>query len=129
MNIIDPVLRELLSRLGVDTDFGDTVLTCPETQGAYEDTPLHVVAYYNDVALLSALMPFVTNIDVRGDLDLTPLASAVAHGSVAAAAYLLWCGADPHAGNELDRTPLEMMCQDPKFDDAVRMVDTADGAW
>lgn len=39
MNIIDPVLSELLSRLGVDTDFGDAVLTCPETQGAYEDTP------------------------------------------------------------------------------------------
>jgi hypothetical protein len=68
--------------------------------GAYEDTPLHVV-YYNDVALRSALMPFVTNIDVRGDLDLTPLASAVAHGAVAAAAYLLWCGADPHAGMSL----------------------------
>ncbi|WP_049471124.1 hypothetical protein [Stenotrophomonas maltophilia] len=31
MKIIDPVLSELLSRLGVDTDFGDTVLTCPET--------------------------------------------------------------------------------------------------
>ncbi len=88
-----------------------------------------MVAYYNDVALLSALMPFVTNIDVRGDLDLTPLASAVAHGSVAAAAYLLWCGADPHARNELDRTPLEMMCQDPKFDGVVRIVDAADGAW
>ncbi|HDS1215536.1 hypothetical protein A7X84_15120 [Stenotrophomonas maltophilia] len=124
---MDPVLSELLSRLGVDTDFGDAALTCPETRGAYEDTPLHVVAYYNDVALLSALMPFVTNIDVRGDLDLTPLTSAVAHGSVAAAAYLLWCGADPHARNELDRTPLEMMCQDPRFDDVVRMVDAADG--
>ncbi len=88
-----------------------------------------MVAYYNDVALLSALMPFVTTIDVRGDLDLTPLASAVVHGSVAAAACLLWCGADPHAENELDRTPLEMMCQDPRLDDVVRMVDAADGAW
>ncbi|EMI48222.1 hypothetical protein C405_17813 [Stenotrophomonas maltophilia AU12-09] len=127
MNIMDPVLSELLSRLGVGTDFGDAALTCPETRGAYEDTPLHVVAYYNDVALLSALMPFVTNIDVRGDLDLTPLTSAVAHGSVVAAAYLLWCGADSHAWNELDRTPLEMMCQDPRFDDVVRMVDAADG--
>lgn len=81
MNIMDPVLSELLSRLGVGTDFGDTVLTCPETQGAYEDTPLHVVAYYNDVALLSALMPFVTTIDARGDLDLTPLARAL----------MMWC--------------------------------------
>ena len=81
MNIIDPVLSELLSRLGVDTDFGDTVLTCPETRGAYEDTPLHVVAYYNEVALLSALMPFVTTIDARGDLDLTPLARAL----------MMWC--------------------------------------
>lgn len=68
MNVIDPVLSELLSRIGIDTDSGgDTVLTCPETQGAFDDTLLHVVAYYNDVALLSALMPYVTTIDVRGD--------------------------------------------------------------
>ncbi len=39
MNIIDPVLSELLSRLGVDTDFGDAVLTCPETQGPMRTRP------------------------------------------------------------------------------------------
>ncbi len=49
--------------------------------------PLHMVAYYNDVAILSALMPFVASIDVPGNLDLTPLASAVVHGTFAAAAY------------------------------------------
>jgi ankyrin repeat protein len=96
----------------------------PESHGIDDDTPLHVAAFNNDVELLKGLMPFVTNIDVLGDIGLTPMANAVINEGFEAVVYLLSCGADPMILDEVGDSVLEIMKRRPVFNELVEQIES-----
>jgi ankyrin repeat protein len=72
------------------------------------DTPLHLVAAWDDVRGIELLVEAGAVVDALGDMSYTPLARAVAAGNVAAARALLQHGASPHVKTEFGHTPYEM---------------------
>jgi len=72
------------------------------------DTPLHLVAAWDDVLAIELLARAGAPVDGKGDMGCTPLAIAVARGNVAAACLLLKLGASPNSTNEFGSTPYEM---------------------
>lgn len=124
MSAISPRLLEILSKFDDGYTFEGFDLICPESHGVDGDTPLHIAAFNNDVDLLRELMPYVTNVDVIGDIGLTPLSSAVIHGSLEAAIYLLACGADFSVPDEEGDSALDMMKMRPLFQDIVRKIES-----
>jgi ankyrin repeat protein len=72
------------------------------------DTPLHLVAAWDDVRGIELLMRAGAAVDARGDMSYTPLATAVTAGNVAAARALLAHGASPHVKSDFGHTPYEM---------------------
>ncbi|MBG9387426.1 ankyrin repeat domain-containing protein [Caenimonas aquaedulcis] len=76
------------------------------------DTPLHVVATWDDVRGIELLVQAGAEVDSIGDMTYTPLATAVAQGSVGAARALLRSGASPHIATEFGHTPYEMAMRD-----------------
>ncbi|MFU3828745.1 ankyrin repeat domain-containing protein, partial [Pseudomonas aeruginosa] len=69
------------------------------------DRPLHLAAFWGDVEAIDLLAVQGAEVDAKGDLDATPLLTAVACGHVAAARRLLELGASPHTEKELGSTP------------------------
>ncbi|HBO3947291.1 TPA: ankyrin repeat domain-containing protein [Pseudomonas aeruginosa] len=69
------------------------------------DRPLHLAAFWGDVEAIDLLAAQGAEVDAKGDLDATPLLTAVACGHVAAARRLLELGASPHTEKELGSTP------------------------
>ncbi|KUO98866.1 hypothetical protein AR274_22720 [Stenotrophomonas maltophilia] len=74
--------------------------------------------------LLKGLMPFVTNIDVLGDIGLTPMANAVINEGFEAVVYLLSCGADPMILDEVGDSVLEIMKRRPVFNELVEQIES-----
>lgn len=124
MSATDPELKRLLARFDDYHTFEGCELTCPESHGIDDDTPLHVAAFNNDVELLKGLMPFVTNIDVLGDIGLTPMANAVINEGFEAVVYLLSCGADPMILDEVGDSVLEIMKRRPIFNELVEQIES-----
>ena len=123
MNANDEKLKGILAKFAEEYTFEGYDLVSPETHGVCDDTPLHSAAAGNEVELLRDLMPYVTNIDVIGDIGLTPLAAAALHGNVDAVEYLLSCGADPFIKSEDGRSALDFMRANPEFERLVAVVE------
>lgn len=108
-------LRSILAAFKEVPGFEDIELDKPESPRADGDTPLHVVAINGWVDVLRKLLPFVTEINVPGDIGYTPLHCAVIFGNLEVAALLLENGADIKRPNEYGDTPLGSMESEPKF--------------
>src|SRR5687768_9992437 len=68
------------------------------------DTPLHVVAWRNDVQAAKLLLSAGADVNAGGDMGYTPLHVAVARGNVAMAELLLAAGARADLLSELGGT-------------------------
>lgn len=95
--------------------FEDYEVVVPESHGMSEDTPLHVAASSADIRFLTSLLPFVSNVDVRGDIGNTPLHEAAPSGREAAARLLIARGAALDVLNDYDESPLDYMRSREEF--------------
>ena len=102
-------------------------LTVPESPGMDGDTTLHAVAYGGEIEWLKELLPYVSDVDVRGDIGNTPLHSAATFSRVEMAELLIQHGADIHAVNDYGDSPLDMMRSEPEFHDLLRAHGWLDG--
>jgi ankyrin repeat protein len=89
--------------------FESVDLVSPESHSPDGDTPLHAAAMEGRVDWITSLLPFVSDIDVRGDLGNTPLHCAVLWGHVEVVRLLLKYGANIHTQNDYGDTPAEIM--------------------
>lgn len=120
-------LNKLLAPFREMAMFDDCELVSPESPGACGDTPVHVAAFDNDVETLRSLMPFVKNINVRGELRFTPLHNAILHGSVESADYLISMGADLECENDLQENAVMMMAGRADFAYLMQRYGISDG--
>lgn len=95
--------------------FEGYAIVAPESHGMDDDTPLHVAAASADIGLLVALLPFVSDVDVRGDIGNTPLHEAARKGREPAARLLVARGAELDVLNDYDESPLDSMRSRPEF--------------
>lgn len=114
------LLSEALAHFTRLAMFEDYELSSPESHGMDGDTPLHAAAYGGEYKWLKDLLPYVTDINVSGDIGNTPLHSAVAFGRVDMAELLLEHGADINSLNDYGDSPLGMMGRQPAFEGLLR---------
>ena len=99
----------------------------PESPGMDGDTPLHVAAALSDSEPLAALLPYVTNIDVEGDMGNTPLHVAVIFRREMAARLLIRHGARLDVLNDYDESPLEKLKAAPEMGALLSEIGTESG--
>lgn len=102
--------------------FQDYEITSPTSHGMDEDTPIHMAAYDGRIDFINDMLPFVKDINIRGDIGNTPLHYAVMRSNISAAEFLLTHGADIMRGNDYDDTPLEWMSLNPQFNNLIKKV-------
>ena len=71
------------------------------------DTPLHVMAWRNDLEGARLLLEAGADVNAVGDMGETPLHVAVGEHSVELVALLIAAGADPNIRSEFGRTAKE----------------------
>lgn len=72
-----------------------------------EDTVLHTVCSWGDIAAVKVLVAAGADINAKGDQGATPLFNAVIGKSPEVVAFLLISGADPDIANSYGRQVLE----------------------
>jgi len=77
------------------------------SRGCDDDTPLHVLAWRNDVAGAELLVGAGADVNAIGDMGETPLHVAIGMKSVAMTELLLRAGADPEIRSEFGTTSRE----------------------
>ena len=71
------------------------------------DTPLHVMAWRNDLEGAQLLIDGGANVNAAGDMGSTPLHVAIYENNIEMAKLLLKAGADSAIRSEFGRTPRE----------------------
>jgi ankyrin repeat protein len=79
------------------------------------DTPLHVMAWRNDLEAVEILVNAGANVNALGDMSETPLHVALRMNSPRIAEVLLQAGARDDIRGEFDETPREMAQGRPEF--------------
>jgi ankyrin repeat protein len=84
-------------------ELGERVIT-HHSRSADGDTPLHVLAWQNDVEGVRMLITAGADVNALGDMGYTPLHVAVAQGNAPMAALLLQAGARSDLATEIGGT-------------------------
>lgn len=93
-------------------EFEGLSLTRPESTGPDGDTPLHVAAFLGRIDWLEALFPYVTNLDVPGDIGNSPLHCALVAKKRECVRFLIDHGANIDLENDYGDTPRKLMAPD-----------------
>ena len=102
-----------LVKVGFDSNARDA-----RTRGG--QTPLHVAARNNDLAVVSALVEAGFDPNAQNEKGATPLHFAVLMSNAAMVEALVKAGADPNVRNEEGQTPRDLA---QRYDDALKGTD------
>lgn len=90
-------------------------ITAPTSPGPDGDTPFHIAAYDGDVEGVKLMIPYIKNINLKGDIGNTPLHYAISGRHLPMVELLICNGADLSQGNDYGDTPLSYMEGDHMF--------------
>jgi ankyrin repeat protein len=102
-------LTSLIKKYAALDMFAGYDIVAPDSPGPSGDTPFHMVAFDGDVAAARVMLPYISDIDLCGDLGNSPLHYAVMQGNVEIANFLLQHGANVRKANEYGDTPIDYM--------------------
>lgn len=94
-------------------------ITTPMSSNADGDTPFHIAAYDGDIQALETMLPYVKDIDLKGDIGNTPLHYAISNKQLPMAKLLIKYGASLYLGNDYGDTPMEYMENDETFSSLI----------
>jgi ankyrin repeat protein len=105
---VDELLRYLAENWPFDPDeMFEPKLISPNAQLPDGDSPLHLVAQWDDARGIQLLAAAGANLDHQGDMEITPLGVAVGAANLAAVRALLALGASSDLRDGFGRTPRE----------------------
>jgi ankyrin repeat protein len=105
---VDELLRYLAENWPFDADdMFKPKLISPNAQLPEGDSPLHLVAQWDDARGIELLAAAGANLDHQGDMEITPLGVAVSGPNLAAVRALLALGASPDIRDGFGSTPRE----------------------
>ena len=112
-------LRIILEKYAQLAMFEDYDIQSPESLGPAGDTPFHMVAYDGDVDAAKIMLPYISNINLGGDIGNSPLHYAVMNKKIDMIRFLVMNGADLVQRNDYGDTPLKEMEEDVFFRDIL----------
>lgn len=95
-------------------------ITSPTSLGPDGDTPFHIAAYDGDIEGVKIMLPYVNNINLRGDIGNTPLHYAISNRRLPMVELLIHSGANLRQGNDYGDTPLSYMEGDELFSQILK---------
>jgi len=106
-------LQEVLQSIS-DVMFPADPERCPtiDSVGYDGDSPLHVVAWRNDLDAVQVLIDAGANVNAQGEMNETPLHVAVRQRHVLMVSAMLDAGARPDIRSEFGDTPKELALQE-----------------
>jgi ankyrin repeat protein len=108
---LDDVLRKY-SQLDM---FEGYAISSPTSPGPDGDTPFHIAAYDGDIQAVKIMLPYVDDINLKGDIGNTPLHYAISTRQVPMVELLIANGANITQGNDYGDSPLSYMEGDETF--------------
>jgi ankyrin repeat protein len=84
-------------------------ITSPTSLGPDGDTPFHIAAYDGDIEGVKIMLPYVRNINLKGDIGNTPLHYAISGRKLPMVELLICSGANLDQENDYGDTPLSYM--------------------
>ena len=106
--VISDDLKELFLRYSRHAEFAGEKITCAQQVGLFGSQLLHLASFSDRNEDVALLIQEGADINVIGDLGLTPLHYAVLGGSINVVRLLINQGADLTVENEFGETPLQM---------------------
>ena len=84
------------------------------------DTPFHIAAYDGDIDAVKIMLPYVNDMNLKGDIGNTPLHYAISSRQLPMVEMLIYSGANLGQGNDYGDTPLSYMEGDELFSQVLR---------
>jgi hypothetical protein len=108
-------LENVVKRYAALDMFEGYQICSPTSPGPDGDTPFHIAAYDGDIDGLKTMLPYVSDINLRGDIGNTPLHYAISNQQLTTAETLISFGANVNVGNDYGDTPIDYMEGDEMF--------------
>lgn len=108
-------LEDVLGRYSKLDMFEGYTISSPTSPGPDGDTPFHIAAYDGDIQGLEIMLPYVDDINLKGDIGNTPLHYAISTRQVPMVELLISHGANIAQGNDYGDSPLSYMEMDETF--------------
>ncbi|WP_211441832.1 ankyrin repeat domain-containing protein [Collimonas humicola] len=108
-------LENILRKYAALGMFEDCSITSPTSPGPDGDTPFHIAAYDGDIDVVKIMLPFVSDMNLKGDIGNTPLHYAISGRQLPMVEMLICSGANLSQGNDYGVTPFSYMEGDELF--------------
>ncbi len=95
--------------------FDGYTISSPDSRGPADDTPFHMAAYDGDVKVIQVMLPYLDDINLRGDNGYTPLHYAISTRQLAAVEALIANSACLYQTNDYGDTAIDLMQDEPCF--------------
>jgi ankyrin repeat protein len=110
-------LERVLRKYAALDMFEGYEITSPTSLGPDGDTPFHIAAYDGDIDGVKIMLPYIGDVNLKGDIGNTPLHYAISNRKLPMVELLISNGAKIDLGNDYGDTPLEYMEGDETFAD------------
>jgi ankyrin repeat protein len=108
-------LENILRKYAALDMFEGYPINSPTSPGPDGDTPFHIAAYDGDIDAVKIMLPYVNDINLKGDIGNTPLHYAISSRQLPMVEMLISSGANLSQGNDYGDTPLSYMEGDELF--------------
>jgi len=108
-NLANDKLERVLRKYAALDMFEGYQITSPTSQGPDGDTPFHIAAYDGDIDGVKTMLPYIDDVNVKGDIGNTALHYAISNRKLPMVELLIASGAEVDIGNDYGDTPLDYM--------------------
>ncbi|PRC90612.1 ankyrin repeat domain-containing protein [Solimicrobium silvestre] len=108
-------LENILRKYAALDMFEGYPINSPTSPGPDGDTPFHIAAYDGDIDGVKIMLPYVNDVNLKGDVGNTPLHYAISNRQLLMVEALISSGANVNLGNDYGDTPIDYMEGDEMF--------------
>jgi ankyrin repeat protein len=112
-------LESVLKKYASLDMFEGCLISSPSSSNEDGDTPFHIAAYDGDMEGIATMLPYIHDINIKGDIGNTPLHYAISNRQLDMVEALITYGANINQGNDYGDTPMDYMKDEEEFSTIV----------
>jgi ankyrin repeat protein len=112
-------LESVLNKYASLDMFEGCLISSPTSSNEDGDTPFHIAAYDGDMEGMAIMLPYICDINIKGDIGNTALHYAISNRQLEMVKALISYGANINQGNDYGDTPMDYMKDEEEFSTIV----------